>query len=209
MKDLFILTADKSIKLTLEILLTRRRESLRIRKLSFDIAEHPNRDPGVKNTGLEFIRALRGRYSKFILIFDYRGCGSSESPESIRKNLLREAKRANMSDNLEVIIINPELEIWVWKSVIHLARIINWEESQIREWLNSNYQLEQGKPKEPKQAFESLLYKTNKKKSSSYFAELAEQVSLENCQNQAFNLLVETLRRWFPQQPQKGGRKND
>ena len=199
MKNLLILCADPSIKVTVETLLAKRKKSLNISDISYELKVHDDRDTGVLNEGLELTRKYRNQFHKFILIFDYDGCGSSESPEEIRERLLNQGRSLGFSeDNLELIIINPELEIWVWKNIIHLAKMVGWTESQLRDWLKSNYGIENKKPEKPQAVYRKLLWHRQKPKSADNFRYLAEKISLRNCQEQGFKLFSETLRKWFP-----------
>lgn len=199
MKDLFLLVADIDMEKALDTLIKRRTQSLGIKNISFDIKRHPEHDSGIYNYGVEFIRTFQKDYQKFILLFDYDGCGSASSPEQIRTELLQEAAACGFQSNsVEVIVINPELELWAWKSKYHIGQMIGWKTSQINSWLqNNNIPIVKGKPKRPKEAYEGLLHRALVANSSSNFAKLASKIGLKNCNDLAFQLLIETLRRWF------------
>lgn len=199
MRDLLILCPDTSIKAAVNSLLTRRKKALNISEIAFDIKVHSNRDPGILGEGLEFLRANKNQYHKFLLILDREGCGSNESPEEIRNRLMQQAPGFGFKNNeLEIIVINPELEIWVWKNKLHLARMVDWTESQLSDWLKVKHKIEKGKPDDPKSVYEDLLRHRQKAKSSANFGYLAEKISLRNCQEPGFQLLSETLKKWFP-----------
>lgn len=200
MKDLFVLVADIDIEITIRTLLQVRRNSLAIRDLSFEVKRHPERDPGIFNYGLEFIRNYQNDYQKFILIFDYEGCGSTNSPRQIQENLREEAVRYGFNPGqVEVIIIQPEFESWVWKSRHHLAKLLEWSEADMNLWLKRNFGLEkEEKPQHPKEVYEQLLRYKKKHDSSKNFEMITKRTGLKNCQDLAFQLLAETLRKWFP-----------
>ena len=61
-KDLIILVADVQQEKTLEILLCKRYNSLKIRKITFDIFRHPGKDPGVYKDAAQFLKPYQGQY---------------------------------------------------------------------------------------------------------------------------------------------------
>lgn len=197
-KDLLVLVADKSIEMTIDTLLNKRKKAIGIREIIFEIKRHPQHDSGVFRHGLELISTLKKQYEKFLLIFDYKGCGAQEDPSAIRNRLLENGKRYGFSDNdLEIIIINPELETWIWKSYTKLAGLVGKSKRDIEQFLRDVLKNDQGKPAEPQEAFEKLLSKFGKQKSASNFSWLAEKIGLRGCQDQSFQQLLECLRKWF------------
>jgi len=205
LKDLFVLVADIDIERTIKTLLQYRRPSLDIKDLSFDLERYSDRDSGLRDHGLEFIRNYQRDYKKFILVFDYEGCGADDPPETIRKNLLQAARKYGFnSEQIEIIIIKPEFEIWVWKSRHHLGNLVDWNEERVNVWLWQNFKLRKDcKPEHPKEIYNKLLSDRKKPISSENFEILAKKTGLKNCQDPAFQLLVETLRKWFPKENNK------
>jgi hypothetical protein len=53
-KDLYIITADKSMECTVRAALLRH-QSLGIRPIRFDIIHHPHKDGGVRSSGLQLL----------------------------------------------------------------------------------------------------------------------------------------------------------
>jgi hypothetical protein len=58
---------------------------------------------------------------------------------------------------------------------------------------------EEGKPRRPKEALETVLREVKKPRSSAIYGLIARKVSLANHRDAAFIKLVATLRDWFPE----------
>ncbi len=101
-----------------------------------------------------------------------------------------------------VLVLDPELEIWVWTDSSELDKVIGWAGHQptVREWLVAQgFTLNtDGKPNRPKEALRAALRYVRKQPSASLFAALAEKTSLSRCTDATFLKLKTTLRQWFP-----------
>jgi hypothetical protein len=204
-KDLVVLAADPQMKAALDRILGRRNDSLRIPKISFVVITHPLRDPGMLQSGPELLQAQSRNYRHALTICDRHGCGRDAlSREGIEK--LLEARLASYwGDRATAIVIDPELENWVWANSPHVAEEIGWSGgmSKLRIWLRDRGYLAEGqaKPSDPKKALEEALRITGSKRSSSLYQSLAEKVSLTGCTDPAFLKLRATLQAWFPPAP--------
>jgi hypothetical protein len=100
------------------------------------------------------------------------------------------------------IVIDPELEIWVWSDSPHVDEVLGWSGRQpdLRTWLTQRGSItdRNGKPNLPKEATEAALKEVRKPRSSSIYQQLAEKVSLGRCVDPAFIKLKNTLQSWFP-----------
>ena len=108
-------------------------------------------------------------------------------------------------ENIEVIVIEPELEVWLWQDSPHIARAFkNFDyspHSSLRKWLEARGHWEPTslKPARPKEAFELVGRTTCTPRSSAIYQEIASRVSVRGCVDPSFQLLWNTLQRWFPQ----------
>ena len=200
-KDLIILVADKNMEHTLRGLLSRP-PALRIREITFDLYVHPNRDGGCLNQGDEFLRPFVRLYSHALVIFDHEGCGHENDHSSIlEKNLEKELSVSGWEEQAKVVVIHPELEVWVWSDSPHVESVLGWQgrNPDLRTWLHSrSYTFdENGKPLSPKEAMDDALRAVNKAHSSALFNKLAQTVSFERCTDPAFIRLKNILRSWF------------
>lgn len=204
MKDLIILAADKSMEHALKGVLGRP-EALGIRRVTFDILVHPERDPGCAHRGVEFLNSsgFSKRYRCGLLVFDYEGCGKEKfSPPELQENLNEDFANSYWRDRARAIVIVPELEAWVWRDSHHLEEVVGWKTQQrgLYRWLRENDWIKQRniKPDRPKEAFEAALRTTMKRRSSSLFLQIAQRVSLAKCEDKSFQDLTKVLKAWFP-----------
>lgn len=201
-RDLIVLVADSNMKAALQGILGRS-DSLRIRQVTFQILVHPERDAGCRLRGWELLRTQQRDYHYSLLAFDREGCGAEASS---RMDLEAEAERqlaeAGWAGRSAAIVINPELDAWMWSDSPHLDDILGWQGRQpsLREWLEKRGQLVAGetKPARPKETLEAAVKAARKARSSALYREVAERVSLERCTDPAFSKLRVTLRHWFP-----------
>lgn len=199
--DLVFLVADTDMRAAIGGLLARTK-SLGIRKIYYAIEQHPGRDGGCRTAGVAFLRALSHDFRHAILMFDFEGCGAEqESPEMIEKSLEKSLEQSGWGDRAAVIVVEPELEQWVWTPSTEVDRILGWksQEQSMRHWLTENNWLrsELEKPSEPKEAMRAVMRKTRKNLSPSIFGELARSVSLRSCREPSFIKLSNLLLDWF------------
>lgn len=197
-KDLVILVADRDMEQTLLGLLSRPK-ALGIREVSYDIFAHPGRDPGVFLQGAEFLRPFTDQYDFALVLFDREGCGQEErSPEDLENDLQAHLESAGWEGRCAVVVLNPELEAWVFSSSTHVAEVIASGDTELYERkVSATPKNSLGKPERPKELMESLLREKRIPRSSSLYRQLAEKVSLKQCHDRAFNKLRDTLQGWF------------
>jgi len=202
-KDLIVLVADKNMEAAFRGLLCRY-QALGIREISFDIFVHPNKDPGCRGESHRFLQSFSNRYRFALVVFDREGCGSEEERASLENNAEQKLASVGWSDRATVIVLDPELEIWLWNRSPHVERVLGWRDQAmpLRTWLVQNGLLlrEDLKPERPKETLEVVLRKAKRPRSSSIYLQIAEQVSLTGHNEPAFRKLLATLRMWFSQE---------
>ncbi|MDE2929188.1 MAG: hypothetical protein OXT71_22600 [Acidobacteriota bacterium] len=201
MKDLVILAADKDLKFALEGLLARP-EALGIRAIEKDVFVEPEHDPACALRGVEFLRTFAKQYRHGLLIFDHEGSGrEQQTREQLQDGLNRALDYIWGDGNARAIVIAPELEAWVWSPSPHVAAITGWGTRQpgLHRWLVHEGWLRKGevKPARPKEAFQAALRQARQPRSASLYRQLAERVSLRDCEDDAFREFRDVLRTWF------------
>ncbi len=199
-KDLIVLVADKNAKFTLDGLLGRY-QALNIHAIQYKIFIHPKRDPGVYNESVEFLREFISDYHHALVFLDREGSGhESDTADEISLKIRTDLERNGWRNRVEVIVFDPELEIWAWVDSPHLAEHVEWPDvSSIRSFLIQKGFWKEGKfkPDRPKEAFESLLKEKGIPRSSSIYKEIAQSVRFRHCTDPAFQQLQQTLRNWY------------
>lgn len=199
MKDLIILVPDKNVKFGIEGLLSRFR-SLDIREISYEIFVHPLHDPGIYHDAANFLRPFSNQYSYALVLLDREGSGRQDSAEEIAREIKRDIERNGWPSRVEVIIFDPELEIWVWTESQHIAAVLGWDNYlQLKEWLREQglWQRDAYKPSRPKEALEISLKRRRIPRSSSIYLDIAKRVNLNLCQEASFIRFKNILQQWF------------
>jgi hypothetical protein len=198
--DLLALVADLDMELSILGILTRH-EALRIRPVEVVVHRHPQRDSGCCTDGVAFLRPFANQYRYALLMFDHEGCGRAEVPATIECQLEADLAAAGWQGRSAVIILEPELEAWVWSDSPHVAHQLGWrgQEPSLQSWLIEKRFLQSGqlKPDHPKEALEAALQEVRKARTPSLYKSLAEKVSMTRCSDRSFTKLRDKLRRWF------------
>lgn len=192
-KDIIFLVADKDMEFCLKGLLPRLATVWNIREFTYEIYIHPLHDSGCRTQSAEFLRPFMQDFEFCLVMFDYEGSGGENlSIQNLKENVSSSLAQNGWEDRNVVIIIQPELENWIWVKSPYFAKIINWENmDSLEDWLieQGHKKVAQIKPNRPKEAFEKALRKSNKKRSSSIFEDIASKVSFKECIDESFNEL--------------------
>ncbi len=200
MNDLLLLVPDKNTKFVLDGLLTRHL-AFHIKKLKYEIYIHPQRDPGVYRHGADFLRGFYKQYEKAIIFVDREGTGQEvKTAGEIEADIKSNAEKAGWKGRIEVIVLDPELEIWAWVQSPHLAINLGWKNfRELKVFVNSHGYWENGqaKPTRPKEAMEIALREKRIPRSSAIYKKIAETASFAHCQEPSFLKFKKTLIKWF------------
>jgi hypothetical protein len=201
-RDLVVLTADKDTQFALRGILSRY-QSLGIRKLEPDFFVHPQKDPGVYHNAHDFLRFAAKTHRQALVLMDRVGSGQEgKSREELERKLEQALSRSGWEDRATAVVLDPEIEIWVWSDSSHVDHELGWSQHAhgLRPWLRKKGLLEEGslKPEKPKEAMEAALRSARKPRSSVIYQGLAEKVSLNKCHDPAFLKLKSVLQTWFP-----------
>ncbi len=199
MKDLVALVADKDMEMTLKGLFERP-QSLGISRFSCDIFTHPQHDPGIRTSAHEFLRPYQHDYQRALVLFDREGCGTEHlSADEIAREVQNRLEDAGWRGRCAVVVIDPELEVWVFANSPHVPEVLAGGDSKTFSKIRQKYSAPgQVKPEKPKEAMEEVLRQKRIPRSSSLFQQLAQKVSLRGCTDRSFTRLREVLREWFP-----------
>jgi len=198
MKDLICVVADRNLEATLLELLSRR-QSLGIRQIEFDVFPFPRKDPGCYHEAPDFLRQYRHDYRHGLVVFDraWEGAPAQDALE-LEQNL---RGRLGDDDWADVVVIDPELEAWVWSDSPHVDECLGWSgrTPALRSWLEEKGLWPAGsvKPTDPKEAVLEALRVVRLPRSSAIYRCLAQTVSLNRCSDAAFARLRQRLSTWF------------
>jgi hypothetical protein len=201
LKDLVVLAADRSIEVTIRGLLDRPK-AIGIHPVEFDIYTHPRRDPGCYRQAHELLGPLLDQYKHALVVFDRVGSGSSDMAIDMEGRARALLAGSGWRDRAAVVVIDPELEVWVWSDSPKVDEALHWagRKPALRQWIRERGLWPPGQPKpgNPKRAVEAALWEVHIPASSSIFLALARTVSVERCVDPAFGRLRDRLGSWFP-----------
>jgi hypothetical protein len=209
MKDLIVLVADGQMEFALRGIFTRQ-PAIGFCQFTFDIFVHPAKDPGCRLRGHDFLRPFARQYGHALVMLDHEGCGRESQPrEKIEFQMESQLAVSGWENRCGVIVIDPELEAWVWSDSPEVALVLGWSRRQpmLPQWLDQQgyCRLGQDKPRQPKVILDEVLRLSGKRRSSAVFRQLAERVSVNRCCDPAFLKLKQLLQRWFPSNPSPQG----
>ena len=208
--DLVALVPGTDEEQIVHALLSKRRESLQMRPVQYEILKHPRRDSGCAREAVQLLQPYLRRSAHALVMFDHFGSGAEASPaDQLAAAVRQDLERSGWKDRAEVIVPSPELEVWVWSDSPHVDVGLGWRDHKppLRDWLRRNgfWNETESKPADPTKAFEAALRQVHIKHSGSIFRDLAEKVGLERCTDREFLRLCRTLKSWFP--PTSGDRR--
>lgn len=200
-RDLVVLTADKNAQFAIRGLVSRQ-QALNIRAIQVDYYTHPEKDPGVLTRAHDFLRPFTKSHAHALVVLDRDGSGQERLDRTtLESQIESQMSGAGWGDRASAVVLDPELEIWVWSDSPHVAECLGWKDQPLtlREWLQQNELLREGslKPDDPKKAMEMALRIARKPRSSAIYQKLANTVGLSRCQDPSFIKLRNILHSWF------------
>jgi hypothetical protein len=204
MQDLVLVVPDKDTEQALSGLL-KRPESIQIRPIDFVVRVHPQKDPGCYHTGHELAATSRREASHALVVFDLAWEGAPSNDAGVLQHHVEDRLRPLWGDDCACIVIDPELEVWVWSDSPHVAEALGWQghAPALREWLEEQglWPHDASKPADPEAAFRRVMRKTKLPPSAAIFRRLADSVGLNRCTDPSLLNLLSILRRWFGDPP--------
>ena len=131
-------------------------------------------------------------------MFDREGCGQEDkSASELERAVQSQMDRVGWADHSTVIVLDPELEIWVWSDSPHVSRILGVARPELDQLLNQYRTPGSIKPSEPKELMEKVLRQSHIPRSTSLYADLARFIGIDRCTDPAFLRLRGCLTQWF------------
>lgn len=83
---------------------------------------HPRHDPGCWKDGPEILAIKHQHYRHGLLALDWEGCNSKRPAEETRQDLQERLDRLTTPGCGTVVVLQPELEIWVFSGSTEVDR---------------------------------------------------------------------------------------
>ncbi len=200
-KDLIVIVPDIDMEVSIRRLLLRTK-ALGIRQIEFDVNRHFQRDAGCRTDSHNYLKLWQNEFNFAMVIFDLEGCGNEASRINTEDEVQELLNNNGWRDRSSVIVIEPELESWIWSDSPELDEVLGWSNRSIsmREWVRSQtdyWPVDNQKPARPKEAFREVLRELRLQPSASLFDELANRMSVRRCTDPSFQKFKGNLLKWF------------
>lgn len=211
-KDLVVLVPDGAIYSVVATLLEKRRPSLGLRQVAAEIIKDVWHDSSAESKAVELLRGFLRIHERALILRDLAGSGWETRGARSLEQALAAALAGNgwPSDRIAAIVIEPELEIWLRIGSPHVQTLIGEFArrntaatglrfaQQVQTAVQKSGGELRGKPRQPKEAFESVLEHFGVPRSNALYRRLSERESLTGCAVPSFQRFVGILQAWFP-----------
>ncbi len=216
MRELVILVADGTMKAVFDAFFGRDKWHLTLQCGDFDLwpEEDIFHDPlhtngGVYKQAHELLRPYTRTHLRALVVLDQQFGGerpAQDVKDQIVKRLRRngwedrETREGRRESRCAVVVIDPELEVWLWQDNPEVAQAVRFRGTSLRASLQETgeWPKEAEKPAEPKETMQRLIRENRAPKTKVVYSRIARSVSTLNCRDGAFLKLASTLREWFP-----------
>ena len=202
-RDLIVLVPDADMEFAIRSVL-RRADALKTRPIKFDVHRHLQRDAGCRSDCHNYLRLYLDDYQHAVVLFDHEGSGEETLARGRLERKVEDILGRNgWNDRAAVVVIDPELEAWVWSDSPVVDEVLGWRgrTPPLRKWIRSQAEFSwsktAGKPGRPKEALDAALRLAGKQHSPSVFEDLGARVSVDRCVDRAFGKPKKVLTRWF------------
>jgi hypothetical protein len=208
MRDLFILTADNTMTHVLRSFFKRSgfAHSLGCGSFSIDVLADIMNIPGFTDGGLhtranELLLPYLDTHRHAIIMLDKHFGGERPANEvrtEIEENLQRSGWNTT-GPEAAVVVIDPELEVWLWQDNIHVESALR-ALSGLRQKLQRDgiWPEGQAKPNQPKETMLAQIRANRVGTPTPAYCKIASSVSLRGCSDASFDSFRNQLQTWFP-----------
>ncbi len=216
MRELVILVADGTMKAVFDAFFRRDRWHLTLQCKHFDLwpdedvfHDPMHRDGGVYKRAHELLRPYLNTHQRALVVLDQQFGGerpAQDVKEEIVDRLLqngwedRETREGRHESRCASIVIDPELETWLWQDNPEVAQAVRFRGTSLRAHLQETGEWPENaaKPADPKETMLRLIRENRAPKTKVVYSRIARSVSTRHCKDGAFLELARKLREWFP-----------
>ncbi len=136
-----------------------------------------------------------------MVVLDQQFGGELPAAE-VRDDIVTRLEKNGWKDRCDVIVIDPELEVWLWQDSPHVEQALAFAGGSLRRHLEGTgaWPDDAPKPTAPKETIQALVKAQRPLKTKVVYSRIAKSVSIHGCTDPAFKLFKATIRRWFPQE---------
>jgi|SRR5579884_2044459 len=207
MSDLVVLVADGTMRAVFSTFFERPRFHEAIGCSQFDFNpvtdifnDVLHTDGGVHLRAQELLRLYLRTHRYALVVLDGQFGGERPCNE-IRDEIQARLDNNGWDGRSAVIVIDPELEVLLWQDNPNVERALGHTgPDRLRRQLatNGDWPLESPKPHQPKELIQRVIRQNGVRTAFVAYTEIARTVTVRRCRDEAFLLLRDSLRAWFP-----------
>lgn len=206
MRELAILVADGTMEAVFRAFFERESWHLSLGCGAFDLwpQEDIFHDPlhtdgGVLKRGHELLRPYLKTHQRALVILDQQ-FGAERPATDVAVEILGNLTGNGWSDRCAVVVIDPEIEVWLWQDNPNVERAVKFAGPSLRQHLQTTgaWPVGAAKPTNPKETLREICRPHQELKTKVVYSRIVRAVSVHKCTDPAFQHFVNILRRWFP-----------
>jgi hypothetical protein len=126
--------------------------------------------------------------------------GAERPADEVRGDIEQRLNANGWGGRATAVVINPELEVLLWKDNIHVERALGHTGPSLRQLLAEDGRWPSGaaKPLAPKEAIKALIRANRAGPPMVVYSRIARVVSTVGCIDPAFHRVRDALSAWFP-----------
>lgn len=170
-------------------------------ELGGDLLVADDADPGVYTRAHNYLDTYRTSHAHALVVLDCEWEGSPGKASIVEHITARLVASGWAEDAVKVIVIDPELENWLWQDKPQVADVLRYKgDKSLRQYLADSglWPVDAAKPPRPKETAEWVLKQTRQPRSSAIYQKLAEHISIKGCTDAAFAEMHAAFAAWFP-----------
>lgn len=156
-------------------------------------------DGAIHNRAHEFLRPYLSTHDRALVVLDQQ-FGGERPAAQVRDDIVERMNRNGWSPNNDVVVIDPELEVWLWQDKPQIARAVGHTGQPLRAMLRESgeWPAHASKPTHPKDTLQQLIRTNRAGAPMAVYTRIVKAVGVKGCDDAAFHHFRDTLRGWFP-----------
>lgn len=156
-------------------------------------------DGGLHRRAHELLRRYLSTHERALVVLDQQ-FGGERAADVVRRDILANLTTSGWSrENVDVVVIDPEIEVWLWKDNPNVWTSLGCDGSWLDKLQDEGKWLEgRPKPQDPKGAIQEIIRKNQMGSYSAVYSMIASKVSVKHCTDESFVHFRSCLQQWFP-----------
>ena len=170
-------------------------------EIVFDALRAKGFDGGVYSRCDDLLRNYLKTHEHAMVVIDRQFGGESPATQVRNEMMSRLLQSGWSNERIEVVIIDPELEVWMWQDNPNVWDALNCRSSLREDLLKcGNWPAEAAKPLQPKETIMRIIKDNRAGAPLAVYSKIASKVAVSKCTDESFTAFRSTVQGWFPQE---------